>query len=107
MLPNTPLVLHGLFEWLTAALDSDFSSDEWRAQWREDLQRLSLAAAADHVTLVIIANELGRGLVPVAREQRRLRDLSGWFTQDAAAHAEHVWYVRHGLVRALKGEAAN
>ncbi|MCP1319583.1 adenosylcobinamide kinase, partial [Halomonas sp. 707B3] len=41
MLPNTPLVLHGLFEWLTAALDSDFSSDEWRAQWREDLQRLN------------------------------------------------------------------
>jgi adenosylcobinamide kinase / adenosylcobinamide-phosphate guanylyltransferase len=52
---------------------------------------------------VIIANELGRGLVPIARDQRRLRDLSGWFTQDAAAHAEQVWYVRHGLLQALKG----
>jgi adenosylcobinamide kinase/adenosylcobinamide-phosphate guanylyltransferase len=103
MLPNTPLVLHGLFEWLTAAQDSDFSSDEWRAQWREDLQRLNQTAAEDNVTLVIIANELGRGLVPIARDQRRLRDLNGWFTQDAAAHAEQVWYVRHGLLQALKG----
>jgi len=103
MLPNTPLVLHGLFEWLTAALDSDFSSDEWRAQWREDLQRLNQTAAEDNVMLVIIANELGRGLVPMARDQRRLRDLSGWFTQDAAVQASNVWYVRHGLVQALKG----
>ncbi|WP_311065632.1 bifunctional adenosylcobinamide kinase/adenosylcobinamide-phosphate guanylyltransferase [Halomonas sp. DWK9] len=102
MLPNTPLVVHGLFEWLTATLDSDVSIDEWRAQWREDFPRLHQAAEADNVTLVMIANELGRGLVPMARDQRRLRDLSGWFTQDAAAQASHVWYVRHGLVQGLK-----
>ena len=37
MLPNTPLVLHGLFEWLTAAQDSDFSRDEWRAGFYKSL----------------------------------------------------------------------
>ncbi|KHJ51015.1 MULTISPECIES: bifunctional adenosylcobinamide kinase/adenosylcobinamide-phosphate guanylyltransferase [unclassified Halomonas] len=105
MHPGTPLVLHGLFEWLSAAIHSDFSSDEWRAHWREDLQRLDEAAAGQHATLVVIANELGRGLVPMARDQRRLRDLSGWFTQDAAAQASQVWYVRHGLVQALKSTA--
>lgn len=103
MLPNTPLVVHGLFEWLTATLDSDVSIDEWRAQWREDFPRLHQAADSSNVMLIMIASELGRGLVPMARDQRRLRDLSGWFTQDAAVQASNVWYVRHGLVQALKG----
>lgn len=36
------------------------------------------------------------------REQRRLRDLNGWFAQDATAQAEQVWDVRRGLVMGIK-----
>ncbi|EGP19275.1 bifunctional adenosylcobinamide kinase/adenosylcobinamide-phosphate guanylyltransferase [Halomonas sp. TD01] len=102
MQPNVPLVLHGVFEWLAAVHSSDRGSDAWRAQWRKDLASLETAAQTHGVTLVIIMNELGRGIVPMARDQRRLRDLSGWFSQDTAAQSEQVWHVRHGLVQAVK-----
>lgn len=46
-------------------------------------------------------HEIGYGIVPMARAERRLRDLNGWFNQEAAVAAERVWYVRHGLVMAL------
>lgn len=102
MQPNVPFVLHGVFEWLAAVLHADMSSDASRALWRGDLQSLATAAQTHGVTLVIIMNELGRGIVPMAQDQRRLRDLSGWFSQDAAAQSQQVWHVRHGLVQALK-----
>lgn len=101
LLPNTPLVLHDVFEWLTAVVDADMSSDECRAQWRDDMAALQCAAERHNVVLVIIVSDISRGVVPIEREQRRLRDLNGWFSQDAAARAEQVWYVRHGLVKAL------
>ena len=65
---------------------------------------IQLCQRADELNaaLIIIATDVGRGVVPMEPEQRRLRDLNGWFTQDATAQAEEVWYVRHGLVMALK-----
>ncbi|WP_434985273.1 bifunctional adenosylcobinamide kinase/adenosylcobinamide-phosphate guanylyltransferase [Vreelandella zhaodongensis] len=102
MQPSVPLVLHGVFEWLAAVQSLDISSDVLRAQWRGDLESLESAAQTHGVTLVIIMNELGRGIVPIERDQRRLRDLSGWFSQDTAAQSKQVWHVRHGLVQALK-----
>lgn len=44
---------------------------------------------------------VGPGIVPMQPEQRRLGDLNGWLTQDTSAQAEQVWYVRHGLVKAI------
>lgn len=104
MRPSTPFVLHGVFDWLNAVLDSDLSSDEWRNQWRTDLIALLHAADTHSVTLVIIINDIGRGIVPIERNHRRLRDLTGWFSQDVAAQAKQVWYVRHGLVQALNDQ---
>ncbi|MGS2743836.1 bifunctional adenosylcobinamide kinase/adenosylcobinamide-phosphate guanylyltransferase [Halomonas sp. LS-001] len=98
--PNTPLVLYGVFEWLEASLNSDI--DRWRAEWREDLKHLDEKAQAQGITLVLIMNELGRGIVPIAPNERLLRDVNGWFSQDATAQAAQVFCVRHGLVHALK-----
>ena len=97
---NTPLVLYGVFEWLEASLSSD--SDRLRAEWQEGLQHLDEKAQAQSATLVLIMNELGRGVVPIAPNERRLRDVNGWLSQDAAALATQVFCVRHGLVHALK-----
>ncbi|WP_317986361.1 bifunctional adenosylcobinamide kinase/adenosylcobinamide-phosphate guanylyltransferase [Vreelandella aquamarina] len=101
MLPDTPLVIHGVLDWLTASMGADEGSDSWRSRWRDDLQELLCGANSQQVTLIIILNEVGRGIVPMDRDQRRLRDLNGWFSQDMAECADQVWYVRHGLVQAL------
>lgn len=98
---NTPLVITGVLEWLGAALERD-DNDALRQQWQRDLAALCQRADELNAALIMIATEVGRGIVPMQPEPRRLRDLNGWFTQDATAQASHVWYVRHGLVMALR-----
>ncbi|NVF16147.1 bifunctional adenosylcobinamide kinase/adenosylcobinamide-phosphate guanylyltransferase [Vreelandella maris] len=101
LVANTPLIITGVLEWLGAALERD-DNDALRQQWQRDMIQLCQRADELNAALIIIATDVGRGVVPMEPEQRRLRDLNGWFTQDATAQAEEVWYVRHGLVMALK-----
>ncbi|EHJ92113.1 bifunctional adenosylcobinamide kinase/adenosylcobinamide-phosphate guanylyltransferase [Vreelandella boliviensis] len=101
LVANTPLVITGVLEWLRAVLERD-DTDILRQQWQSDMVKLCQHADKLNSPLIIIATEVGRGIVPMQPEQRRLRDLNGWFTQDATAQAKQVWYVRHGLVMALK-----
>lgn len=98
---DTPLVITGLIDWL-ASVTTKPDSDTLRQQWREELAQLCERADTLNAGLIIIASEVGRGIVPMQPEQRRLRDINGWFIQDATARADHVWYVRHGLVMELK-----
>lgn len=101
LVADTPLVITGVFEWLEAAL-ANAENDPLRQQWQGDITQLSQRADELNTALIIITTEVGRGIVPMQPDQRRLRDLNGWFSQDAAVQAEQVWYVRHGLVMAVK-----
>lgn len=101
LVADTPLVITGVFEWLEAAL-ANAENDSLRKQWQGDMTQLSQRADELNAALIIIATEVGRGIVPMQPEQRRLRDLNGWFSQDATVQADQVWYVRHGLVMAVK-----
>lgn len=101
LVANTPLAVTGVLEWLSANLASP-DSEALRQQWQADMATLCQRSDQLNAPLIIIATEVGRGIVPMQPEQRRLRDLNGWFTQDAAAQAEQVWYLRHGLVKAIK-----
>ncbi len=65
------------------------------------LETLLAAERRTGATITLILEEMGRGIVPMSPRQRRLRDLNGWLAQDAAARAEAVYYVWHGLVRRL------
>ena len=94
-------MITGVLECLDAALERD-DNDALRQQWQRDMATLCQRADELNAALIMIATEVGRGIVPMQPEQRRLRDLNGWFTQDATAQASHVWYVRHGLVMALQ-----
>ncbi|MFG6667496.1 bifunctional adenosylcobinamide kinase/adenosylcobinamide-phosphate guanylyltransferase [Halomonas sp. HNIBRBA4712] len=98
---DTPLVINGVLNWVARDAHSDTSPEHLRARWREDLNTLCRAARACNATLVLIMSEVGRGLLPTETPQHRLLDLNGWLSQDAARHAERVWYVRHGLVQPL------
>ncbi len=93
------VVLYGLYSWLEGSLVESTDDDALRRRWRTDLDALGERFA--DATLIIIGHEIGCGIVPVERFERRLRDMNGWFNQDVAACAERVWRVRHGLVMAL------
>jgi adenosylcobinamide kinase/adenosylcobinamide-phosphate guanylyltransferase len=101
LVANTPLVVTGVLEWLSTHLAS-LDSEALRQQWQGDMAMLCQRADQLNAQLIIIATEVGRGIVPMQPEQRRLRDLNGWFVQDATAQAEQVWYLRHGLVMGIK-----
>lgn len=96
-----PLVLTGWTAWLEAALAAAPDDDRLREAWRGELRALSRAEHEMALEVVLILPEMGRGIVPMAAEARRLRDLAGWLAQDAARRSEAVWYVRHGLVQRL------
>ncbi|GAB2726921.1 bifunctional adenosylcobinamide kinase/adenosylcobinamide-phosphate guanylyltransferase [Halomonas garicola] len=96
---DTPTVLYGVLVWLEDALAGSDDDDALRRQWQEALDALD--ARFNAAPLIIIGHEVGSGIVPMERLERRLRDMNGWFNQDVAACAERVWQVRHGLVMAL------
>jgi adenosylcobinamide kinase/adenosylcobinamide-phosphate guanylyltransferase len=65
--------------------------------------RLEQALAAVEAPIVMVANEVGYGLVPDYPLGRRFRDLQGMLNQRLAARADRVVLVVAGLPLALKG----
>jgi adenosylcobinamide kinase / adenosylcobinamide-phosphate guanylyltransferase len=93
---STPALLDCLTLWLSnlmlagAEIDAAF----------EGLEK-SLAAAAAPV--VLVANEVGYGIVPETSLGRRFRDLQGLLNQRIAARADCVVLMVAGLPLAIKG----
>ena len=96
------LVLEGWERWIAARLYNEADDDQLRQVLSGELDTLHAWEAGQGREVVLIMLEMGRGIVPLSPEKRRLRDLNGWLAQDAAARCEQVWYVRHGLCRSLK-----
>ncbi|MGK0545028.1 bifunctional adenosylcobinamide kinase/adenosylcobinamide-phosphate guanylyltransferase [Halomonas cupida] len=92
------LVVCDWLDWLTWALPGA-SDQELQGQWRDAFTRLRSGPGPR----IVIVQEVGRGIVPVDPEQRRLRDLMGWLGQDACQQADSVTLVRHGLMMPLSG----
>lgn len=55
------------------------------------------------VPLLLIANEVGMGIVPDNALARQFRDEAGWLNQDIAAAANEVVLVVAGLAMTVKG----
>jgi adenosylcobinamide kinase/adenosylcobinamide-phosphate guanylyltransferase len=66
--------------------------------------RTALRDAAGPV--VLVANEVGLGLVPETPLGRRFRDEAGRLNQDIAALAERVVFIAAGLPLVLKDDRA-
>lgn len=62
-----------------------------------------LAARRHNISLYIVSNELGMGLVPGSPLGRSFRDLCGRANQKAAQAADHVEFQIAGLPLILKG----
>ncbi|WP_337587594.1 bifunctional adenosylcobinamide kinase/adenosylcobinamide-phosphate guanylyltransferase [Halomonas huangheensis] len=104
-----PLVIDGWLDWLAEQL-REHDDETLRKYWQAGLNlwsRVSSGENESRTEIILIVPEVGRGIVPLESEQRRLRDLAGWLAQDAACVAQQVWYVRHGLVRCLKSSLSN
>ncbi len=85
--------------WLTNMMMQDFSDEKIQGQ----VARLCETVADLSVSVVLVANEVGLGLVPESALGRRFRDLAGWTNQQMALACQQVVFVAAGLPMRLKG----
>jgi adenosylcobinamide kinase/adenosylcobinamide-phosphate guanylyltransferase len=77
----------------------DFSDEKIQGE----VARLCTTVAGLDTSVVLVANEVGLGIVPESPMGRRFRDLAGWTNQQMAMVCEQVVLVAAGLPLRLKG----
>jgi len=92
----TPVLVDCLTLWLSNLMLAEVDIEK-------EIERLekTLAAAVDPV--VLVANEVGSGIVPSFPLGRRFRDMQGILNQRVAARADRVVLMVAGLPLAVKG----
>jgi adenosyl cobinamide kinase/adenosyl cobinamide phosphate guanylyltransferase len=91
-----PVLIDCLTLWLSNVMLAD-------ADLEAEMTRLETALAAMTSPAVLVANEVGFGVVPDHPLGRRFRDLQGLLNQRIAARADRVVLMVAGLPLALKG----
>jgi adenosylcobinamide kinase/adenosylcobinamide-phosphate guanylyltransferase len=76
--------------------------DAWPAVEAEIADVIDFAAKPD-VTMIVVTNEVGLGIVPTHRVARVYRDLLGRANQRMAAAAEFVYFVVSGIPLEING----
>jgi adenosylcobinamide kinase / adenosylcobinamide-phosphate guanylyltransferase len=93
---NTPALVDCLTLWLSNVLLADADVDA-------EIEHLDGALARAAAPVVLVANEVGSGIVPDNALGRRFRDLQGLLNQRIAVRADRVFLVVAGLPLTLKG----
>jgi adenosylcobinamide kinase/adenosylcobinamide-phosphate guanylyltransferase len=93
---DTPTLVDCLTLWLSNVMLADADVDA-------EIEQLDGALARAAAPIVLVANEVGFGIVPDSALGRRFRDLQGLLNQRIAARADRVVLVVAGLPLILKG----
>lgn len=78
---------------------------EWpvdEALWAQERAQLLTSLAACSAEVILVSNEVGAGIVPLAAAARRYQDEHGRLNQDIAALCDQVFLVVAGLPLSLK-----
>jgi adenosylcobinamide kinase / adenosylcobinamide-phosphate guanylyltransferase len=94
--PAKPMLVDCLTLWLSNLMLSDADIDK-------EMAELEAALPTVKAPVVLVANEVGSGIVPDHPLGRRFRDAQGMLNQRVAGLAERVVLVVAGLPLALKG----
>ncbi|MEA2832141.1 MAG: adenosylcobinamide kinase / adenosylcobinamide-phosphate guanylyltransferase [Methylobacteriaceae bacterium] len=92
---DQPLIVDCLTLWLSNRLLGDADLDQ-------DMSGLSEVLGLRIAATIVVANEVGLGIVPDNALARRFRDAAGKANQMLAAQADHVEFVAAGLALRLK-----
>ena len=95
---DRPVLVDCLTLWLSNLMLAD-------AAVEAEIARLEQALEQARAPVVLVANEVGSGIVPDNALARRFRDLQGQLNQRLAARADRVVLVVAGLPLFVKGAA--
>ncbi len=91
--------------WLSnLLLRPGLSQEQARRRCQERARDLMQLVPSLRASLILVANEVGLGIVPENTLARAFRDLAGSLNQGLAKVCGHVFFVAAGLPLALKGE---
>ncbi len=93
---TAPVLVDCLTLWLSNLMLAEADVDA-------EIDRLEQTLANASAPAVLVANEVGSGVVPDNPLGRRFRDLQGVLNQRVATHADRVVLVVAGLPLAVKG----
>jgi adenosylcobinamide kinase / adenosylcobinamide-phosphate guanylyltransferase len=93
---QAPVLVDCLTLWLSNLMMAD-------APIEQEIERLAQALAEAAAPVVLVANEVGSGIVPDNALARRFRDLQGGLNQRIAAQADRVVLLVAGLPLFVKG----
>ncbi len=99
---DTPLVVEGWEKWIEHELANEKSMSEIRSDFSHLFQAFDVEEKKRNMPIVLIMLEVGRGIVPIQKNDRMLRDVMGWIAQDAVKMSDEVVYVWNGLSKRLK-----
>ncbi|WP_158973033.1 bifunctional adenosylcobinamide kinase/adenosylcobinamide-phosphate guanylyltransferase [Paraglaciecola sp. L3A3] len=95
---NTILLIDCLTLWLNNQLFDNTQQD-----FKQLSNKLVSALTASDCQIVMVANEVGLGIIPMGEITRQFVDQAGWLNQAIAAAADQVTFVAAGLPMTLKG----
>jgi adenosylcobinamide kinase/adenosylcobinamide-phosphate guanylyltransferase len=99
---TAPVLVDDLGLWLTATVDA---AEAWEGPLDAvdaEIDRLVAAWRDCRVPVVLVAPEVGSGVVPATASGRRFRDLLGAMTARLAEQSDEVVQVVAGLPRRLR-----
>lgn len=88
--------------WLLRHEQNGLAGDELADAVLAEVDKLLACAARKPGLVVVVANEVGQGIVPSYPIGRAFRDIAGWANQRAAAAADQVYYCIAGIPVELK-----
>lgn len=96
------LILEGIEIWLKD-LTKQYDSAKCRELWNRCLDHWnSWEKAKINRRLVVIGTDITKGIVPLEKENRLWRDVTGWAFQDLAARADQVDVIWYGINQTIK-----
>ena len=83
--------------------DSPTVFTDFDRKWNDEKQALLSVLTELPGEIYLVSNEVGCGIVPLGKINRRFVDEAGWLHQDIAAIADTVTLVTAGIPMKLKG----
>lgn len=93
-----------LVDCLTLYLSEALVEGEPQDAILERVERFCQRAQSSSISVILVSNEVGFGIVPETPLGRTFRDLAGSANQIAARLAQNVWLVAAGIPLSLKSQ---